>query len=207
MKKVLTAVVAGFSLAGCAPLQVMELVAIGASQTVAPPMTFRSDHEILPVQDKQVYPVRFKPEPAQRRHKCDAQGIVVDYARDWDIVDESTGEVIRKAEPNKIYDQAILLYKLFCENEEPKAALRTTDRLAVAFFLKKKRLLNNEFVSTRDYFNLSENARPRWIVQVIQTIQEEAPTNPAAQDFLDNVEIGEDGLPVKPEISEDNPKE
>jgi len=105
-------------------------------------------------------------------------------------------------------DQAVLVYRFTCKGKPARDVLLTTDRkgkLLLAFSSKK--LKEREVLFTKNWFKIPEPMKPRWMPQVIKTIQAEAPTNPAAQDFLDNVEIGEDGLPVKPEISEDTPKE
>jgi len=204
MKKVLITLAASALLVGCAPLKIMEMAAFGLSQFGSPEMIFNSTQAVHSVEGQRVSAAKLKPNPSQRRHKCDAQAVVVDYTRDWDIVDEATGDTIRKAEPDKIHNQAILVYRLFCEEDAPKAVLRIPERKVLGF-LRKAKVNDNEYIITHSYFDLSENARPRWMAQVIRTIQNEATTNPAAQDFLDNIKIGEDGLPINPENPE-NPE-
>jgi len=211
MKKILLVLVVGVSLTGCAGIGAanMFLGVTGAGvQAIAPQMTFEAKAKIEPIEGQQVYPARFK---GLRRglawiSHCEAHGVVVDYIKDWDTLDEETGRVIRKADPNKIHNQALLIYKLDCKGEPPKKILVTAERKA-KIFGKKGKLDKNEFVVTNNYFDSADFIRPRWMAQVIKTIQAEAPTNPAAQDFLDSVKIGEDGLPIKPEALEEASKE
>jgi len=196
MKKILLALMVSVSLTGCAAYQMIDLTYRAASN-IDPPMPFESTKQIDPVEGQKVYGSNFKPSPLLGQKKCGSKGILVDYVQDWDTINEETGEVIKKAEPDKIYDQAVLIYKLMCEGMPEQAVLLTTDRQAVLWFWKKIKLRDVEVIKARDYFKLSEKGQPKWMTQVIRTIQAEAPTNPAAQDFLDSVKIGEDGLPVK----------
>jgi len=201
VRKIWVAVAVGFSLTGCAPLQIANLLftaAGGVAQAVEPKMTFEAKQRIEPIDGQRVYAASFKGLRRGLRwiSHCEAQAIVVDYEKDWDTVDEETGRIIRKAEIGKIHDQAILIYKLTCKEEDPRKILLTSDRKEKLWYLKKVKLHREEFIITNNYFNFSEKDRPRWMAQVIKTIQEEAVQNPAAQDFLDNVEI-KDGLPFK----------
>jgi len=212
MKKALAAIVVGFSLTGCAGLGAVNLflgVTGAGVQTIAPQLTFEAEDKVEPIDGQKVYAANFK---GLRNglgwiSHCEAQGLVVDYVKDWDTIDEETGRVIKKAEPDKIHNQALVLYKLNCKKEPSKKILATAERKARLTFPQKGKLDKNEFIVTNSYFNISEQFHPRWMTQIIKTIQEEAPINPAAQDFLDTVEIGDDGLPVKPETSKDTPKE
>jgi len=201
MKKALAAIVVSFSLTGCVALDVAHLAYQSADQRTV----VKSDQLIEPIEGKKVYAAKFSGRPMIWQKKCNTRGVVVDYVRDWDVIDENTGQVVFKADPTKIHEQVILMYNLTCKGESKQKVLLFDERHQV--FRKPVKLWLNEEIRGSDYFKLHDSIKPRWMEQVIKTIQEEAPINPAAQDFLDNVEIGEDGLPVKPETSEDTPKE
>jgi len=129
---------------------------------------------------------------------CDAKGVVVDYARDWDVLDEETGRIAFEADPTKIYGQAIILYNLACRKKPVQSVLLIDERRPTVRKSLKIRL--NEEVRGSDYFSRSDSMKPKWMAQVIKTIQDEAATNPAAREFLAHVKI-KDGMPISPEIS------
>jgi len=206
VRKKLVLIAVSFSLTGCVAFDVVNLaftVVGGAAQAIDPKMRLSAKHKIEPVVDQKVYAATFNVDSIglKRIRHCEAQGVVVDYTHDWDVIDKETGVIIRKSDPNKIYDQAILAYKLSCDGEPEKTILNIDDRSGKLWYLKKLKLHEGEvFLATKNYFSISENSRPRWIGQVIRTIQEEAVINPAAQEFLAHVKI-KDGMPISPEIS------
>jgi len=101
-----------------------------------------------------------------------------------------------------------LVYRYSCKEKPTENVLLTTDRVSkILLKFSSDKMKDREAFFTKNWFKIPDDMKPRWMPQVIKTIQAEAPTNPAAQDFLDSVKIGEDGLPIKPEALEEASKE
>jgi len=200
MKKLLAVFALSLSLSGCVAFQAVDLLfRVAQTMDSRPPMKFDAAHDIPPTEGQRVYAADLSPSPLAGNKNCSAKALIVDYARDWDLVDEQTGDIVRKAEPEKIYSQAILVYRLICKDKPEESVLMATDRSAVLIYRSWK-IKKEQVVSARDYFGSSDSRKPRWMAQVIKTIQDEAATNPAAQEFLAHVKI-KDGMPISPETS------
>jgi len=197
MKKLLALLAMSVSLSGCFPLQVADLMLRGTHAAYSM-MNFAAGRDVIPVPGQRVYEAPLRRVPSMGNN-CDAKAILVQYGRDWDVLDSTTGEVRIKANPDEIYDQAILAYGLMCDGKPAEDVLLVTDRRKGLPFLRTENMVKNQLVIATSYFKLFEAQRPKWMPQVIRTIQNEAATNPAAQEFLAHVEI-EDGLPVEREV-------
>jgi hypothetical protein len=183
-------VISALPLSGCAVAELGHLAYLAANGQLAPDMN--SGQQIKPVEGQQVYGASFFT-PNKNGAKCYVDGVVVDYARDWDVIDDRTGHVVFKADPTKTYGQAVLMYHKECDDGTKSDVLLTDDRRQLIGKPAKLELL--EGIHSTDYYTATEFQKPRWMAQVLKTIQTEAPTNPAARKFLEHVQT-ENGMPV-----------
>lgn len=173
------------SLTGCAVIELGHLAYYVATNTSVG-TEWNSTQEIKPIEGQYVYAATFST-PNKSGTKCDADGVVVDYARDWDVIDEHTGQITFKADPKKIYGQAIVLYHMECNHGLKSDVLLTGERRQIIGQPLKLNLL--EKTHTTDFHTTTEFRKPRWMTQVLETILREAPTNPAALKFLQHVPL------------------
>jgi hypothetical protein len=159
-------------------------------------VVFTDDVDVPYQQGQKVYPVSLHAS-AVFSNGCGYRGVLVMYARDWDVLGED-GRVIFKADPDTVRGKAVLVYNSDCNKQGGAVLMVGDERFNPAFGLSPAVKGDTTF-KISEYRGLAQrNNIPKWMGQVIKEIQAEAATNPAAQDFLNHVKI-ENGLPVAPE--------
>jgi len=167
----------------------------------------RADEDILIQKDVKVYAVSMTEQAPMWTDKCKYEGVMVEYARDWEEEQLSTG-VILAPEPDKPIGYALILTKERCPEKEERAILNVGDSPSSPFFGRKHVLREGNPVDTRDFESMKEEYRPKWMPQVLRTIEAEAPKNPAAQHFLDEMRTRTAAAGVEaPLQAEPNPEE
>lgn len=165
-------------------LNAIFLAANIAAQTLN--VVARADEDILIEKDVKVYAVSMTEQAPMWTKKCKYEGVMVEYARDWEEEQLSTG-VILPPEPDKPIGYALILTKERCPEKEERAIFNIGASPSSPFFGRKHVLREGNPVDTRDFLSLKEEYRPKWMPQVLRTIEAEAPKNPAAQRFLDEI--------------------
>lgn len=165
-------------------LNAIFLAANIAAQTLN--VVARADEDILIEKDVKVYAVSMTEQAPMWTKKCKYEGVMVEYARDWEEEQLSTG-VILPPEPDKPIGYALILTKERCPEKEERAIFNTDSKFFTPLFGKAYVIREGGPMDTRDYWSLKEEDRPKWMPQVLRTIEAEAPKNPAAQHFLDEI--------------------
>jgi len=165
-------------------LNVIFIAANIAAQTLN--VVARADEDILIQKDVKVYAVSMTEQAPMWTDKCKYQGVMVEYARDWEEEQLSTG-IILPAEPDKPIGYALILTKERCPEKEERQIFNVGESPSSPFFGRKHVLREGNPVDTRDFVSMKEEFRPKWMPQVLRTIEAEAPKNPAAHHFLDEI--------------------
>jgi hypothetical protein len=196
-KPILTLSVAALAaLAGCAPLDAGYLAMKAADGRP----TVNATSEVAAINGQQVYPAEVKKQGPMWDKGCVYKGNWVRYYRNWDTMSEDGTRVLFKADSTKPFGYALLVYEERCPTTAaPKAVLYTSQpRTSMWVGLNRAGLVAIPPLAftLENYLDPARVAeRPKWMAQVVKTIQSEAPSNPAAQAFLSHVKI-EGGLPV-----------
>ena len=186
-------------------LNAIFLAANIAAQTLN--VVARADEDILIEKDVKVYAVSMTEQAPMWTKKCKYEGVMVEYARDWEEEQLSTG-VILPPEPDKPIGYALILTKERCPEKEERAIFNTDSKFFTPLFGKAYVIREGGPMDTRDYWSLKEEDRPKWMPQVLRTIEAEAPKNPAAQHFLDEMRTRTASAGVQaPLQAEPNPEE
>jgi hypothetical protein len=132
-----------------------------------------------------VVATEFRPATAvwNKTHNCRYYGLAIPFTRDWD--EESGGaenKVVRPAEPDKLAGYAFIVNKLQCPDEEAQFVFNVGDKWrdwkAGAPLIKSMHLAS--FALRPD-----PAMQPKWLPQVMQTIEKAAEKDPVAKEFLD----------------------
>lgn len=189
MKRVIVSAAAALTLTGCAGLEMAHLAGQVIAQEVSTVAVAQDD---VKMQDgAKVYPV----EMGQRRPlgfaSCKYQGVMVEYSRDWDEIDE-WGHVVRAAEPDTSVGYALLLINESCPESEPQEIMKIGSKSFYPIWGRDFVIRKSHSMTAVDYFNLAQGLRPQWMPQVLNTIKEEAATNPVAANFFVELESRSD---------------
>lgn len=165
-------------------LNAIFLAANIAAQTLN--VVARADEDILIQKDVKVYQVSMTEQAPMWTKKCKYEGVMVEYARDWAEEQPSTG-IILPPEPDKPIGYALILTKERCPEKEERQIFNTDSKFFTPLFGKAYVIREGGPMDTRDYWSQKEEDRPKWMPQVLRTIEAEAPKNPVAQHFLDEI--------------------
>ena len=164
-------------------LEVFDLVFLAATvvnQSLNIVALGESDVEIQP--NVLVYSVEMKQQTPMWVDKCHYQGLMVQYSRDWEEVSSNTG-ITLPAEPEKPIGYALILTKEKCPENEERQIFNTGSVLFPPFFKPKYVIREDRRVDTLDYASLRDDAKPKWMPQVLKTIELESSNNAAAKEF------------------------
>ncbi|MBF6618037.1 MAG: hypothetical protein ITG07_15080 [Candidimonas sp.] len=182
------------SLNGCIAIEIGHLAGIALS----PRTTIRSFDDIRIVKGQRVYEGRFFQQTTifSKASRCEYDATSVMYARDWTRVDEATGAKW-EAEPGELAGVAYLAYKEYCPGKPAQDIFMVGGNAYRNVANGKYLIRDGHSVEVGDYFGMKPEDRPKWMSQVIRTIERETPKNPAARTFLEHVKI-ENGMPIAP---------
>ncbi len=165
-------------------LNVIFIAATIATQTLN--VVARADEDILIEKDVKVYAVSMTEQAPLWAKKCKYEGVMVEFARDWEEEQLSTG-VILPPEPDKPIGYALILNKERCPEKEDRAIFNIGESPSSPFFGRKHVLRQGNPVDTRAYWSQKEEHRPKWMPQVLRTIEAEASKNLSAQRFVEEM--------------------
>lgn len=146
---------------------------------------------ILIQENTRVYAITMNKQAPMWADKCLFNGVIVEYARDWEQLEESTGIMLPPA-PDTPIGYAIILTKEKCEGADERAIFRTGSKFFYSFMGKQYVVGQGYSINAADYASQSEQLRPKWLPQVLKTIETDAPNNAVAQAFLTEMQARED---------------
>ncbi len=176
-------------LSGCVAIDAVHLITIAADSRIH--AIARSG--VYPVEGQKVYYLEFDERRPMWAEKCNYDGIVVEYAKNWDTLGDH-GQVTFRAKPNEPHGYAILIYQERCPNKPARDMLSTSEGTHIPYRGKLPFVNAGQGFNVGDYFSRALENRPKWMSQVVATVQAEAAWNPAAKSFLAHVPVA-DSMP------------
>lgn len=165
-------------------LNVLYLGATVAAQSLTIVANATSD---IPFQeDVRIYAVRMKQQAPLWADHCLYDGVMVEFARDWEEVQPITGVVLPPA-PDKPVGYALILTAENCPDKPERKIFSTGERF-LPLFGRRYVIRDGNRMDTLDYATTREELRPKWMPQVLRTLAADAGNNPVARDFLVEME-------------------
>lgn len=171
-------------LSGCVGLDVAYLAATATNQSIH--IVANADSDIEHQAGVQVYAVSMTQQAPLWVKLCHYDGILVEYARDWEESQPGT-DMVLKAQPDKPIGYALLLTKERCPNKDERAIFS----LGSKYFypLSRKYVVREKHrIDARAYEDFRKDALPKWLPQVLETIERNSSDNAAARNFLTEME-------------------
>jgi len=177
-----TALCCVYGMTGCVGVELAHLAGQVATQEIS---TIARAHDDVHLKTGvKVYPIAMFQQRPMWVTPCEYRGVIVEYSRDWDEVDDA-GHVVRKADPHKREGYAVILNKEACPNKQPADIIKVGSATMSGLFGEPKYAIREGHGRTAvNYLDMHPDLRPRWMPQVIRTIKHEAAGNPVAADFL-----------------------
>ncbi|MGD1325391.1 hypothetical protein ACNHE5_10790 [Pandoraea pnomenusa] len=141
-----------------------------------------AESDIKAQEDVRVYAIAMKQQGPFWIDKCHYDGVMVQYARDWEEVQKSTG-VVFSPEPDKPVGYALILTKEKCPGKNERKIFSVDSKYFYPFN-RAYVIREGHRMDAVDYASQREEMRPKWMPQVLKTIEADAPRNVAAQSFL-----------------------
>lgn len=157
------------------------LAATVANQVLNVVALAKTDIEAKP--DVAVYAIDMKQQTPMWVDKCHYQGLMVRYARDWEETNAQTG-VVLPAEPDKPVGYALILLKEQCPNSPERAIFKTGSKFFYPIFSRGYVIREGHRIDALDYGDQRDDLKPKWMAQVLKTIDSESANNPAASAFV-----------------------
>lgn len=167
-------------------LNVFFLATTIASQALA--VVANAQNDIKMQENIKVYRIDMKQQAPMWVDKCLYNGVAVEYTRDWEEIQKSTGTVL-PPEPDKPIGYAVILTKEKCPGKEGRNIFTTGSKPYKALFNRDYVILEGYRIDTVDYINQKEDFRPKWMPQVLKTIEKESSSNPAAAEFISEMKL------------------
>lgn len=130
-------------------------------------------------EDVRVYAVVMRQQTPYGVDKCSYDGVMVQYARDWEVVQPST-EIILPPEPDKPIGYALILTKEKCPGKNERPIFSTGSKFFYPLFGRGYVIREGHSLNAVDYAGQPENMRPKWMPQVLKSIEVEVPKNKVA---------------------------
>lgn len=144
-----------------------------------------------------VYATQVKQQKPMFMSHCIYDGVLVEYTRTWE---EERNGTVWPAEPDKPAGYALILTKASCPDKEDEKE-RNVELFATGERGYSKKYVIRELERIVTWTLTPENHEkhtPKWLPQVVETIAMEAPSNPAAQSFLDEMSRRTGFTPIRP---------
>lgn len=119
--------------------------------------------------------------------KCAYDGVMVEYARDWEEVQEHTG-IVSPPEPDKPVGYALILTKERCPGKPEVKIFSTGAKYLYPLLGKGYVIREGHRMDAVAYPGARPDSGPKWMPQVLKTIETEALTNPAAKLFMADIQ-------------------
>lgn len=161
---------------------VNSLFLVGTIASQAINIVALAESDIKTRENVRVYSISMKQQAPFWVEKCHYEGVMVQYARDWEETQPSTG-MVSAPEPDKPIGYALILTKENCPGKEERAIFSVGDKYFYPF-ASSYVIREGHRMDAVDYSSQREDMRPKWMSQVLKTIEADAPRNAAAQNFL-----------------------
>lgn len=178
--------------------EILNLLYLGATVAAQSLTIVANATSDIPIQEGvRVYAVRMKQQAPLWADHCLYDGVMVEFARDWETVQPFTGNVL-PPEPDKPVGYALILTRENCPNKPERPIFNTGDSFFSPLFGRRYVIRDGNRMDTQDYAGAKEESRPKWMPQVLKTIAAEAGSNPVARDFLAELERREQAAAAVP---------
>ncbi len=171
-------------LSGCVGLDVVHLAATATNQSIN--IVANADSDIEHQTGVQVYAISMTQQAPLWVKLCHYDGIMVEYARDWEESQPGT-DMVLKPQPDKPIGYALLLTKERCPNKDERAIFSLGSKyfypLSRKYVIRERHRI--DAVAYEDY---RKDSRPKWLPQVLETIERNSVDNAAARNFLMEME-------------------
>jgi hypothetical protein len=161
-------------------LNIFYLAATIGSQAIN--IVGNADVNIEIKENVHVYAISLKQQAPFWVDKCHYTGVMVEYARDWEEIEPSTGTVLPAA-PDQPIGYALILTKEKCPGKAERDIFSTGSKFFYPLFGRNYVIREGHRMDALDYSSQNEDFRPKWLPQVLKTIQQDASNNVAAQNF------------------------
>ncbi|MBY4727396.1 MULTISPECIES: hypothetical protein [Burkholderia] len=141
-----------------------------------------AESDIKAQEGVRVYSISMKQQAPLWVEKCHYQGVMVQYARDWEENQPVTGMALAP-EPDTPIGYALILTKEKCPGKDERAIFSVGSKYFYPFN-KSYVIREGHRMDAVDYASQREDVRPKWMPQVLRTIETDAPRNVAAQNFM-----------------------
>lgn len=155
----------------------------------------RSTTDVKIQENISVYAVEMKQQAPMWADKCLYDGVMVQYARDWEETQESTG-IVLPAEPDKPLGYALILTKEKCPGKAERDIFSAGSKFFYPLFGKDYVIREGHRIDSVDYASQRDDMRPKWMPQVLRTIESESTSNPAANSFITEMKRRADAAKV-----------
>lgn len=173
-------ILATCSLSGCVGLDAVYLAGTVTSQNIN--IVARAETDIKMQDGVKVYPITMKQQTSVFTEPCHYQGVLVEYARDWPEIQQSTGITLPPA-PDKPIGYALILTKEQCPRKDARAIFSLDSKYFYLIGATSYVIRDGYRMDAVDYSSYAKDMRPKWLPQVLKTIHHEASHNIAAQEF------------------------
>ncbi len=170
------------ALTGCVALDAAYLAGTVTSQNIN--IVARAEADIRTQDGIKVYPVAMKQQTSYFTTPCHYQGLLVEFARDWEELQAATGTML-PPEPDKPIGYALILTHEQCPDKAARDIFSLDEKHF--HFLTRSRgdyvIREGQRMDAVDFSAYAPDQRPKWLPQVLKTIRDEAARNPAAEKF------------------------
>ncbi|WP_157376337.1 hypothetical protein [Burkholderia ubonensis] len=149
-----------------------------------------AESDIKAQEGVRVYSISMKQQAPFWVEKCHYQGVMVQYARDWEEIQPATGLALAP-EPDTPIGYALILTREKCPGKDERAIFSVGSKYFYPFN-KSYVIREGHRMDAVDYASQREDVRPKWMPQVLKTIEADAPKSVAAQNFLAEIRAREE---------------
>lgn len=123
--------------------------------------------------------------PRTEEELCRFTGVAVAYERTWEERYKSGDiESVVPPEPGVAAGYAVLINKKECDGKAPEAMLRVGVPLGAKRMVRLHSMDEHAILNAYMLNGMREDTRPKWLEQVIKSIDVAAETDPVAKDFV-----------------------
>lgn len=119
--------------------------------------------------------------------KCLYDTALFPYVKDWETVNPKTGHTY-PPKPDEVIGYALIATKQKCPGKEVQPVFLTSEKPLYWLFGAKYVVREHARFDTDDYVQTKPEDRPKWLPQVLKTIESESEKDPAAKQLLVDME-------------------
>jgi len=168
---------------GVAAGKALGITLYALSDVSLPPL-----HQVVPIEMSSAPYVAIRVRPKTEEERCLYSGVVVPYEQLWEERTKNSfgGETLVPPQPGQVAAYALVINRKDCEGRKPEAMFRVATHRRTMF--NSERLMEGASYAVLDVGGMSTDARPKWLQQVLETIEGAAKDNPVAQQFTEFME-------------------